>query len=194
MPTVLHNLEQRLEDHEMLHDIYRQPFLEGECYAFAIALGQGLGWPMVGLMKDNTIWHAGVRAPDGRIHDVRGFLTEEEFGGHFLSPPFNIREIVADELYTTRPVDEYTIKKARQLAEVLWPELPWVSTHALKVKAFADELEALSLKYGLWICGSVPADPPRLCIGVGDEGGYLVHPTMDGLTHTICRYFPFEIR
>ena len=194
MATIFHNLDQNPEDHEMLHDMYRGIFLEGECYAFAIALNQGLGWLMVGLMKGDVIWHAGVRAPDGRIHDVRGFVTDGEFGGHFLSPPFNIREIAIDELYATRPVEEYAIKKARQLAEVLWPDLPWVSTHAMKVKAFADELEALSRKDGLWICGGVPAEPARLFSGGGDEGGYLVRPTVDGLTYTINRYLPFEIK
>lgn len=188
MPTILHKLEQNPEDHEMLHDMYRGVFLEGECYAFAMALNQGLAWPMIGLMKGDVIWHAGVRAPDGRIHDVRGFLTEEEFGGHFLSPPFNIREIVSDELYATRPIHDYTIKKARQLAEVLWPDLPWIESNVSKVKAFADELETLCRKHQLWICGSVPADPPRLFTGCGDEGGYEIHPTIDGLAHTITRY------
>lgn len=194
MPTILRTLKQSPKDREMLHSMYRRFFLEGECYAFALALNQGLGWPMVGLMKSSTILHAGVHAPDGRFHDIRGFLTEEKFGGHFLSPPFIIREVVADELYATRPIDEHTIKKARQLAEVLWPDLPWVSTHAMKVQAFADELEALSRKHGLWICGGVPADPPRLFIGGGDEGGYVVRPTVDGLSHTINRYFPLEIK
>jgi hypothetical protein len=194
MPTILHTLEQCPEDHEMLHDLFRGVFLEGECYAFAMALNQGLGWPMVGLMKGDVIWHAGVRSLEGRIHDVRGYVTEDEFGGYFLSPPFNLREITADELYATRPVDDYTIKRARQLAEVLWPELPWIESHAMKVKAFADELEALSRKYGFWICAGVPADPPRLFTGAGEEGGYIVRPTMDGQAHTINRYFPFEIR
>ncbi|KND50821.1 MAG: hypothetical protein AB202_00245 [Parcubacteria bacterium C7867-007] len=188
MPTILRKLEQSPEDHEMLHDMYRGVFLEGECYAFAIALNQGLNWPMAGLMKDAVIWHAGVRAPDGRIHDVRGLLTEEEFGGHFLSPPFDIREITANELYATRPVHNYTVKRARQLAEVLWPELPWVENHTMKAQAFADELEALSRKYGLWITGGIPADPPRLFTGGGDEGGYEVRHTIDGLAHTITRY------
>jgi hypothetical protein len=194
MATVLYTLDQTPEDKELLHDMYRGIFLHGECYAFAIALHQGLGWPMVGLMKGDTIWHAGVRAPDAHIHDIRGQLTEDQFGRGFLSPPHSIRLITEEELYATRPVDEFSIKKARQLAEVLWPALPWMESQSMKVKAFADELENLSRKHGLWICGSVPADPPRLFSGYGDEGGYAIRPTQDGLTHTICRYLPMELQ
>lgn len=189
MPTILHTLEQSPEDHALLHSLHRGGFLEGECYAFAIALHRGLGWPMVGLMKDDVIWHAGVRAPDGRIHDVRGLLSEEDFGRYFSLPPSCIREIAIEELYATRPIHDRTIVFAGRLAEALWPNLPWLDSQTRKVKAFADELEALSRKHGLWIRGSVPADPPRIYIDCGEEGGYEVRPTVDGLAHTIDRYF-----
>ena len=192
MPTILHKLEQSEEDHKMLYDAYRCIFLEGECYAFAMALNQGLGWPMVGLMKGNVIWHAGVRSPDGRIHDVRGLLMEEEFGTYFGLPASAIREITSDELYATRPVHEFTIKRARNLAEVLWPDLPWIESSAARVTAFADELEALCRKHGFWICAGVPADPPRLFPSFGEEGGYEVSPTIDGLAYTINRYLPWQ--
>jgi hypothetical protein len=188
MPTIFGKLSENPTDHRILHDFCRGIFLSGECYAFAIALSQGLCWPLIGLMKVGEIHHAGALAPDGRIHDVRGLLTEADFGRDFLAPPFIIREITAEELYATRPVSECLIKKARSLAEVLFPDLPWIETHAMRVKAFADELEALSRRYGFWISSSVPADPPRLCTGDGDEDGYVIHPLMDGLTYTIRRY------
>lgn len=194
MPTQLHTLAQDSEDWDNLHRMYRTtPFLQGLCYEFAIALHEGLGWPMVGLMKGETIWHAGVRMPDGRLHDVRGALTEEEFGSYFLSSPFVIRPVTIEEMRATRPLEPYSMKRARQLAEILWPTLPWIETEAARVKAFVDELETLSRKHGFWITASVPAQPPRLFTGCGDEGGYRVCPTVDGLAHTITRYLKNEI-
>jgi hypothetical protein len=86
------------------------------------------------------------------------------------------------------------IKRAWQLAEVMWPDLPWIDTTTAKVVAFADELEELCRKHGLWIYGGVPADPPRLYLGGGDEGGYELFPTIDGSTHTINRYLNFQVR
>jgi hypothetical protein len=186
--TIILNLDSSSEDYKILHNLVCRVFLEGECYAFAIALNRGLGWPMVGLMKENVIWHAGVRVPDGRIRDARGILTEYKFGIHFMPQPFNIREITTDELYATRPVEESFIKDARQFAEVLWPDLPWVESHTTKLKEFADELEALSRKHGLWICGGVPGNPPRLFTEKGGEGGYVVGLTMDGQARTVDRY------
>jgi hypothetical protein len=202
MPTILTTIEQTPEEHDLLQDAYQRLFLDGECYAFALALHQGLGWPLVGLIKSydekskrsNLIWHAGVRSPGGRIHDARGFLTDDEFGGYFLSPPFTIREILPNELYATRPIEPNVIGRARRHAETLWPQLPWIDTFVMRVTAFADDLEELSRKHGLWICHGVPADPPRVYTGGGDEGGYRVRPTMDGNTYTITRYFPFEIQ
>ncbi len=193
MPVLFESLSKHPEDHALLHDMYRNIFLNGECYAFAIALHEGLGWPMVGLMKGDTIWHAGVRTPDGRVHDVRGFLTEEVFASYFLSPPFVLRSVDEGMLRAVRPIDEHTIKHARHLAETLWPTLPWKETYAMKVRAFAEELETLSRRHGFWITGSVPAQAPRLYKGCGDEGGYRVSPTISGQAYTIARYLPFEV-
>ncbi len=188
MTTILHKLEQNPEDHELLRSLFRSTYLDGECYAFAIALHRGLNWPIVGLMKGDVVWHAGVRSPDDRVHDIRGFLTEDEFGGHFLSPPFTFHNVSESDLLAIRPVHDYTIKHARRLAEVLWPDLPWIESTASKITAFTDELEALCRKHGLWIRGAVPANPPRLFIGGGDEGGYEVRPTIDGIAYTIDQY------
>lgn len=202
MPTLLVPLSQNSEEHQVLHDAYASIFLEGECYAFALALSEGLGWPLVGLIKaydenlkrSDVVWHTGVRAPDGKIHDVRGLLSEEVFAAPFLPPPLTIREVTKEELYATRPIDDLSIAQARRLAEALWPELPWTSTADMHATAFADELEALSRKYNLWICGSVPADPPRLYAAGGEEGGYRLHKTTGGMAHTITRYFHDDVR
>ncbi|MDB5244224.1 MAG: hypothetical protein JWN18_94 [Parcubacteria group bacterium] len=190
MPTLIHTLDENPQDKKMLHDLYCSGFLEGECYAFAIALNDGLDWPLVGLMKGDVVWHAGVWAPDGLIYDARGPLSKDAFARHFLLHPYDIRDVTTHELYATRPIDERSIKKARRLAEVLWPDLPWIDSAVAKVKAFADELEALSRKHGLWVCGNVPANTPILFAGYGDEGGYEVRPNSLGLNYSINRYLP----
>jgi hypothetical protein len=188
MPTILHRLDEKPEDRRLLHDLCLGIFLEGECYAFAIALHQGLGWPMVGLMMNGTIWHAGVRNPFGGIRDVRGNLSEEEFCGHFGGLPSEIREIDIKELYAQRPISDLSILRARRCAELLWPDIEWRTTTYLRVCAFAEELESLSRKYGFWIASAVPTATPLLFKGHGDEGGYEVRPTVDGTAHTINRY------
>lgn len=183
MPTMFNNLCEK--DRKSLQNVALGLYLEGECYSFAIALHRGLGWPIVGLMKENLIWHAGVRCPDGKIHDVRGPLSEEKFGRHFLSPPYNIKEVSVDDLLKTRPVHEVLIDRARQFAENIWPELPWINSYAAKVKAFADELEKLSIKHGVWF--SSTTTPAALFRGEGDEKGYEVHTSLTGGAHTIKR-------
>lgn len=195
MSTIYWTLDTNPEDYEPLRWVAISHFLRGECYAFAIALNQGLGWPLMGLKAGDTIWHAGVRSPDNRIHDVRGILTEEEFKeefqADFFSLPLSIREISEEELRAARPISEHSVNTARELAELLWPDLPWIESRAVNVQAFADELEALSRKHNLWICGGTPVNIPLLLVGDGDEYGYLVRTTAAG-KHTISRVFPFE--
>lgn len=188
MPTVVHTLDEDRGDTEFLTFRFQLPYLEGECYAFAIALNQGLGWPLVGLMKGDEIRHAGVRAPDGRIYDARGPLSEEAFGDYFMPSPHIIREITETDLRTTRPIADFSVQQARQFAEVAWPELPWHESLASRIEAFADDLEALSRKHGFWIGGPVPASLPLILPGEGDEGGYELRLTVDGMRYTINRY------
>ena len=76
---------------------------------------------------------------------------------------------------------------ARKMAEKIWPELPWIVSEAKRVSAFCDELEALCSKHGLWIRAPYPSSKPVLAIGEGDEAGYSVYPTDDGLSYTIDR-------
>ncbi|HEY0947996.1 MAG TPA: hypothetical protein VGE53_00690 [Candidatus Paceibacterota bacterium] len=188
MPTVIHTLDEDRGDMEFLTFRFQLPYLEGECYAFAIALNQGLGWPLVGLMKGDEIWHAGVRAPNGKIYDARGPLTEEAFGGHFMPPPHVIREVTEAELRATRPIADFSVQQARQFAEVNWPALPWQESLASRIEAFASDLEVLSRKHGFWIDGPVPASLPLIIPGEGDEGGYELRLTVDGMKYTINRY------
>ena len=193
MPTIVHKLgEKDPEDWKRLQEMNEGGFLYGECYAFAIALHQGLGWPIVGLYVESHADHAGVRSPDGIIFDIRGSLSEEEFGALYAKPPYDIREISEEKLRVgwtcPRYTAEYSIQRARRIAEVLWPELPWKETRITKIIAFADELEALCRKHKFWIRATVPASPPPLATEEGAEGGYRLRPTIDGITYTIDRY------
>lgn len=177
------------EDREMFYSMLRGTYLDGECYAFAIALHRGLGWPMEGLMQGKVIRHAAVRSPDGSLHDVRGFISDHEFGSPFLEPPYVIRAIEEYELFDARTIEDGSIANARRTAELIWPELPWVETNADKCAAFASDIEAVSRKHGLWIRGAVPAQSPLIAAECGEEGGYRLRSTLDGITFTLERYF-----
>ena len=192
MPTMIKTLDG--EAAQCMRGIAESGFLDGECYAFAIALSRGLGWPIVGLYptEASTIpRHAAVYGPDKRIHDVRGPLGQRstEFGAPFgIAPPYYLRPMSEDDLRNVRPVVEHTIRLARRIAEHLWPHLPWIESEAQRARAFADELEVLSRKHRLWIRGMAPAMLPLLAKGEDDEGGYVLKPTDDGMTFTIDRY------
>jgi len=195
MPTIVRKLSR--EKRGFLHGACTTMFLDGMCYEFAIALHQGLGWPMVGLMKNAVVRHAAVMSPQEILCDVRGsFLpADERFGRPFSCvPPYDLsRGLIEEDLRAIRPINEHGISTARKMAEVIWPKLRWNDSLASKVHAFADELEALSKKHGLWIRSSFPTTPPLLAIGMDDEGGYELRPTDDGSTYSISRYLaPFQ--
>lgn len=192
MPTTVHSWQERSRDLKRLQETYTGGFLHGGCYVFALALHQGLGWPMVGLIRNerghDRIRHAAVRNPDGRLFDIRGYITEEEIGTPFsYEPPYDLREITIADLEANAHTQSYSIKRARNIAEILWPELPWREKRISKVTAFADELEALCRKHKFWIRAPVPAQAPILTQEEGDESGYVLRPTFDGLSYTINR-------
>ena len=164
-------------------------YLEGECYAFAIAVHRGTGWPMVGLIKDGIARHALIRQPDGRLFDARGVVTDEELGEPFsMSAPYEFRNITEQYLYAIRPVTEISIRHARLLAEELWPDVPWDVSEQMKVRAFTDALENLCRQHGFWIRASIPGSPPLLERAHGDEGGYTIQCYIDGVTYVLNRY------
>jgi hypothetical protein len=177
------------EDRELLYEMAAPMFTEGECYAFAIALHRGLDWPIVGLMQGEIVRHALTRMPSGKLFDVRGEIEDERVGEPYLKPPYDLRDIDEKTLYAKRPILDGTIAHARKMAEALWPELPWKSTYAGRARIFADELETLCRRHGIWIRAPVPAQPPFLAPQHGEEGGYELRPTADGYGFTIDRYF-----
>ena len=87
MTTLIQTLDD--ESREPIHSMCISTYLDGECYAFATALYEGLGWEIVGIMEDDVIRHVVVRSPcDGLYYDVRGNVPETELGQPFgLSAP-----------------------------------------------------------------------------------------------------------
>lgn len=188
MTTTYKTLEP--ENYEGLRELITGVFLEGECYAFAIALYRGTDWPMTGLMENRVVRHAVVRDPKGVFHDARGAVNEEELGRPFgFSPPYVLKPVSEEELFSIKPVTEFTIDFASRKAQILWPDLPWKpDTLKIKIRSFAEELENLSRKYGLWVRGYSPGMPPLVAEECGKEKGYELGFTLDG-SHTINRVF-----
>lgn len=190
MTTHLHTLEGVVRKN--LDDLCRGVFLDGNCYAFATALHEGLGWPMVGLMSGDTIRHVVVVSPEGDYYDARGKVSPTRLGIPFgmMQGGYELRNVTIDELERpneTPSVRQSSIRMARKFAEALWPELPWRDSAAQRAAAFCDELEALSRKHGIWIRATVPGARPILYTAYGDETGYELHTTEDGLAFTMDR-------
>lgn len=196
MTTIWKRQEPR--DRENIFKANEGVFLRGSCYAFAIALHRGLGWPLVGMVKDffdgvetfgDAVWHAGVRDPKGNLWDVRGIVKEEDFGDPFgAEPPYVLKSVTEKELKENKAVGENEIYFAAKIAQALWPGLPWKKdTLKGRVAAFAEDLERISRKHKIWIRGAFPATLPVLAEGVGDEKGYKLELTDDGMSYTINR-------
>ncbi|MDB5225162.1 MAG: hypothetical protein JWL87_114 [Candidatus Adlerbacteria bacterium] len=183
------------ESLETIQSLARNVFLDGECYAFAIGLSRGLGWSMVGLMEGPVIRHALAYNPKkpsglGVLYDVRGklALNEPELGNPFHHrPPYILREVTEDDLRAVRPVHERSIAMAGRMAEAMWPHLPWKQGLAVRAKAFADALAALSREHGFWIRSPYDTMRPILSEAHGDERGYTIRILDDGMAYTIDR-------
>lgn len=192
MPTTIIHLEGEFRD--SLNDLYLATYLDGACYPLAIALHQGLGWDILGLMVGNIIRHACVINPEGKLFDARGFVEEKDFGEPFgYSLPYPLKKISVDDLLKTDGLETgaaFKVASARRMAEILYPKLPWKESFAKRAEAFADDLETLSQKHGLWVIGRIPGQAPLLAPHVGDEKGYALSPTADGNMFSINRLLP----
>ncbi|MBP5993863.1 MAG: hypothetical protein KA731_03050 [Candidatus Moranbacteria bacterium] len=165
------------------------PRLDGPCYELAIALHRNTGWPMVGLILDSVIRHAGIRRPDGSIHDARGPINEQVFAAPFLETAVEhiIRPITESELLSVREISLSLIRHFSCTAPILWPDLPYPEDHPMrKAIAFADELRELSLRHGICLRTSVPAERIHFASLKGDEQ-YVLAPTDDGFGWTMRR-------
>lgn len=184
MPAIVALLE---EYRAFLIGTQTDTYLHGECYAFAMALHKGLGWQMVGLMNDQVPEHVGVRSPDGRIFDARGYVTEDTFAQPYLRPPYIFQNVEEDDLRSIRPVHEHSIYRATCFAEMIWPELPWTTPTSSRILAFVDALEQLSRAHGIWIRESSPSSFPLIYVGDETEKGYQIRPFMSARTFSLER-------
>ena len=187
------------EADEFLRQMCKGIYLDGECYAFAIALHRRIGWPIVGLLDDETVRHAVVSCDslhiDDEYFDARGGVVEVDLGRPFeMRPPYNLQYVTEEDLFAIRPIQDASIHRAARMAELLWPDLPWKNSWVSKIRAFAEDLESVSRKHGLWIRTAVPGSPPMLAEAGGDESGYLFRPTDDSMTYSVNRYFDGLVR
>lgn len=180
MTTIVIPLSKSSDDWRSIHSNLAN-YLHGKCYPFAVMLHENLGWPAIGIINGDTIEHAGIQTPDGRIFDARGFVTEDEFPGPFkLDPGWRIELIEIDQIdlrkikpSLARDVEE-DMGFAERISRRLWPELPWENNLVTRAQGFASELEELSKKYGLYISSPFRTSPPMLFEIDGDEGGYTI--------------------
>ncbi len=190
MPISLESLPS--DDRKLLHGETIGVFLDGECYAFAIALHRGLSLPMVGLIVDGVIRHAAVKLREDVYFDSRGEISLREFGAPFARPPYAIQAITEEDLRNVRPVPEQTIALARRRAESLWPDLSWENSAQDRVLSFATELEELSRKQGIWIRSPFPAARPMLAFYTDEDDEkvtYTLYETCSSTAYSIERTF-----
>jgi len=157
--------------------------LDGECYTFAIALSRGLGWSIIGLMKKkNVVRHVVLIDHNGKYWDARGPITEDEIGEPFgILPPYNFKPIAEEDIISNRPVSEIDIDSISKKAQAIWPDLPWrKNTLKPRAIAFAADLERISKKHKLWVCGSIQRSLPMITEGEEDEVGYVIRINLDG--------------
>lgn len=166
------------EERQQQYSIIAGGYLKGSCFEFAIALHRSLGFPIIGLIADDTIHHAAVKCPDGQLFDARGHFPAAEFGKPFGLGPFNeTREITETDLFDDREIQERAINMALRCAEALWPEESWTDSLASKALAYAEEIEEVSRKHGLWLWGGVATCPPLISDIPNEEvSGYTVRP------------------
>ena len=175
---------------DFLRDFMLGVYLDGQCYALALSLHHGTGWPMVGLITtNNVIRHAMVQRPDGLLHDARGAVDPSKAGESFgiRGEQQVLRPITEDELLATKPV--HGVTTALKMAQALWPDLPWLpDTPLKKARAFVADLEALCRQHNIWLRGAVPASPPLLSDGIGTER-YDIVVTDDAMGYQVVRCF-----
>ncbi len=91
-------------DEETALEIVRREYVSGTCGAFAVALHDATGWPVVGI---NGGMHVAVRSPDGRILDYMGLQTTEAVLRRYGMSSAAIEEWTREEAVDhVRPWDE----------------------------------------------------------------------------------------
>lgn len=186
---------------EFLEAHVRGRYLDGQCYEFALALHRYAGLPIIALeqtagfggRRDPVIVHAVAELPPGfagELIDARGYIYRHQLNEPFGIPEHlrRIREATEEELFAIRMIQDSHIERAARLAEALWPELPWKNSEAAKRIAFLEELEALSRRHGFWLSRGVPGTLIHIREAFGEEKGYELRHTDDGLGFITDRF------
>jgi hypothetical protein len=184
--------------YEFVGNLITSQFLDGQCYEFALALSEELGWPIVGIMVNEggkeIIRHVALLTPAGTYFDARGHV-----GVDTLTEPFGVREyflkpnLVRADMEAVRTIYDNSIRLARKLAESFWPDLPWKETRAMQARHFLADLEELSRKHGIWVFGNLPTEQPGLSFSDSqDEAGYTLKYNATGLSMCFSRRFNHE--
>lgn len=182
MTTVVAPIDEKLR--ARIKKALRANYSDKNSFAFAIAMYRGLGWPLQAFFAGKPLKpiRAGVCIPKtGGIFDARGPVGEDDFAGTPRLTTAKHRDDIGDiregEVYAMFKIVDSQVERARLWAEMLWPDLPWEEPRLRKEMRFADELEALSRKYGLWITGVSVGLAPIVHDSKGDESGYILETT-----------------
>jgi hypothetical protein len=185
MKTIIEKFDE--ENWESVYEMCVAMYLQPNCYAFAIALSRGTGWPMHGILAHDTIWHAGVRDENGRFRDARGIVPEAEIGQALdIDPPYVTRVVAEEDLFRIKPIPDRLVVRASIMAEALWPELPWKKeAFRSRAIAFTEELAELCRKHKVWI--RPPTDHLMYIEEPYGDEGFRIQPTMLG-QYAVNRY------
>lgn len=170
---MIHHRNLSENDRDSIHQLIKTIYLDGECYAFAIALHRNLGWPMHALKVGRILRHVAVRGPDGYFYDARGRFEDAVFAKPFanVGKSYSIVPVSEGQLYDKRPISDLSIDRASGMAQIIWPDLPWLtSTFRQRSLLFLKELESLCRKHGVWIRSSLPTSGIIIDESHGDEG------------------------
>ena len=196
MPTIeiLTLQESNPEAYKIFRQCFEDVYLDNHCYSLALALREGLGWPLKGLkQKDGVIRHAFVQDPkDQHFWDARGRVSPEEIEYPFREDgPFELVDVSRQELTSSSKVTAESIMAARNRAEILWHDLSWEPGPTNDMIMFMTRLQQLSEEFGIWVSSFKPKSPPILYFDDGEDGPphYKVQPTSDGLYWTAERAF-----
>jgi len=169
----------RDDDAESSRSVFAGMYLHGLCVAMAVAIHRRTGWPLIAARNERgDLIHAGVRTPSGSCMDVRGEMSDWHFMVEFKAD----RVVPADEATLLREdpkIDEREIAKAEGRLPSLFPALPRQSRRAERMAAFAEDLEGICRKHGIWLRD----DGPHGMIayeGDGAEDGFSLSFGMTG--------------
>jgi len=159
--------------------VFADRYLGGLCVALAVAIHRRTGWPLIAARNvRGELQHAGVRTPEGLCMDVRGEMSE----WHFMTPFIASAVVPVDEgtlLREDPKIGEEDIADADGRLPSMFPALPGESSRAGRMMAFADDLEAICRKHGIWLRD----DGPHGMVvyeGDGDESGFRLSFGMAG--------------